>query len=114
VEREHLTEGGGTAGRVGRWVGEGERTEKASCRVKKRKDIGPGAVRSRVGGSNRVKENSVAKFDNIVGGSRKTVPEKPPTTTRVGEGGIIGVAAEKVTVVTAISGARSRSEKRLG
>jgi hypothetical protein len=44
LEREHLTEGGSTARRVGRRVKERDGTKKADSGVKQGEDIGPGNI----------------------------------------------------------------------
>jgi hypothetical protein len=42
------------------------------------------------------------------------MPEKPPTTGRIRERSVIGVAAEEVTIVSAVGSAKGRSKAGLG
>ncbi len=41
------------------------------------------------------------------------MPEKPPTTGRIRERSVVGVAAEEVTIVSAVGSAKGRSKAGL-
>ena len=97
-------------GTVGRRVRKGDWSERVNGRIKKGKDISPSDVRSRVRGSSRVEKNTIAEINDAVGRGRKAIPKEPPSTSWIRKGGVIGVFAEEMTVVTAIS--RNRQGKQ--
>ena len=99
-------------GRVGRRVRKGDWFEKADGRIKKRKDISPSDVRSRVRGSSRVEKDTIAEINDTIGRSREAMPKEPPSTGWIRKGGgVIGVFAEEVSVVTAVSRTGKGSRK---
>jgi hypothetical protein len=61
-----LTEGRSAAWRIGGRRSEGEGTQKADGRVKKRKDVCPGNVGSWIGVGAGIEEDTGTKFDDIV------------------------------------------------
>jgi hypothetical protein len=69
-----LVEGRSTTGRVGRRVRKGNWSEKANGRIKKGKDIIQIDVRSRVRGSSRVEQITIAKINDAVGRGREAIP----------------------------------------
>jgi hypothetical protein len=96
-------EGRSTTGRVGRKVRKGDRSKKANERIKKGKHISPSDVRSRVRGSSRVEMDTIAEINDTIGRGREAMPKEPPSTGWIRKGGGIGVFAEELTVVTAVS-----------
>ena len=78
-------------------------SEKANGRIKKGKDISPSDVRSRVRGSSRVEKDTITEINDAIGRGREVMPKEPPSTGWVRKGGVIGVFADEVTVVTAAS-----------
>jgi hypothetical protein len=113
VKGKRLTVGRRTARRIRRRLGEGQRAKEADRRVKKRKDVGPSDVGSRVRGGIGGKENSFTEFDVTGGSSSEAMPEKPPTARGIRERSIVRMAAEEVTVVTTIRGASRGSSEGL-
>ena len=57
----------------------------------------------------------IAEINDAIGRGREAMPKEPPSTGWIRKGGVIGVFAEEVAVVTAVSraGKRSRVAKRL-
>ncbi len=78
-----MAEGRSTTWRIGGRFGEGEGTEKADGRVKKRKDVSPSNVGSGIGVGARIEEDTGTEFDDIIRRDSKAVPKKPPATGRI-------------------------------
>ena len=90
-----MSERGSTSWGIRGRVGESDRSKEANGRVKKWKDISPGDVGSRVRSGVGFKEDASAELDGVIRKAGEAVPEKPPTTRRVGKRSIVGVAAKK-------------------
>ena len=87
--------------------------KKANRRVKKRKGVGRGDVRSGIRSGSWVEQNMRTEFDRVVSLAGEAMPEKAPMTGRIRKRSIVGVAAKEVTAVTTVRGAMSRSKARL-
>ena len=61
-----MTEGRGTTRRIGRRVRERKRSNETNGGVEKGKNISPSNVRSRIRGSDRVKENTMTELNDAV------------------------------------------------
>ena len=69
-----MAKGRGTARRVGRRFGERQWSKEADRRVEEWDNVSPCDIRSGVGSSSWVEEDTFAKFDVVRGGSSEAMP----------------------------------------
>ena len=89
--------------RVGRRVRERKRSKETDRGVEKGKNISPSNVRSRIRGSGKVEENMITELNVAIRQSRESMPKEPPSAGGIKKGYIIGVFAEEMTAIAAVS-----------
>jgi hypothetical protein len=71
-------------------------------RVKEGKNVSSDNVGGHVGNSDRVKKDTGAKLDGVVGCARESMPEWPPATGGIRKRLVIGMLAKEVAVVLSV------------